>query len=295
MMILSSPFLAFARTEIPYPQPQGFVTDITQTLNQNQKAGIEQDLSQFQKETGNEIAVLIVKTTAPETIEEYSIHVTDAWKIGQKKIDNGILFTIAMDDRTMRIEVGRGLEGALTDGESVQIINQHIKPLFQQGKFFEGIQAGLTVMKQIAKGEFDKNTLSTTNPDMTPDPFGTVMSIALFIVPCLLLTFGAGWMAKSKKILAGGITGAIIAGIAGFFAGIGLWYMITSIIGGGIIGLMIDKSVSGGTKGPGGTGRGGFWGGGFGGGGFGGGSSGGGGFGGFGGGGFSGGGGSGRW
>lgn len=292
MIIFSLPFLSFAKS-IGYPSPQGFFTDITGTLNQNQKNQLEQDLSNFKKETGNEIAILIVGTTEPETIEQYSIHVTDEWKIGQKGLDNGILFVIAIEDHAMRIEVGRGLEGALTDIESVGILNQFVKPFFQQGKYFEGIQAGTEIIKQIAKGEFDKSTLENTS-STSEDPIGTVMSILLFIVPFILLTFCAGWMAKSKGILAGGITGAAIAAIAATVVGIGIFYIIGAAIGGGIVGLFIDKSVSGGTKGPGGTGRGGFWGGGFGGGGFGGGSSGGG-FGGFGGGGFSGGGGSGRW
>ena len=104
-------------------------------------ASLTQTLKDLETRKGSQIAVLIVPTTAPETIEQYSIRVAEAWKIGRKKIDDGALLVVAKDDHKLRIEVGYGLEGALTDVTASRIIDEIITPKFRSGDFAGGISA----------------------------------------------------------------------------------------------------------------------------------------------------------
>jgi uncharacterized protein len=97
--------------------------------------------------------VLIVPTTQPEPIEEYSIRVVDQWKLGRKGVDDGALLLVAKDDHKVRIEVGRGLEGVLTDALSNRILDETIKPAFRRGDLYGGIDAGLEQMMKLVSGE----------------------------------------------------------------------------------------------------------------------------------------------
>src|SRR5271156_2547633 len=110
-----------ALADVAVPPLTGRVVDQTGTLSSGDIASLTQTLKDFQARKGSQIAVLIVPTTAPETIEQYSIRVTEGWKIGRKKIDDGVLLVIAKNDRKLRIEAGYGLEGALTDVTSERI------------------------------------------------------------------------------------------------------------------------------------------------------------------------------
>ena len=112
-LMLCWAWAAFA--DVAIPALTGRVVDQTATLTPDQAAALEQKLKAFEDRKGTQIAVLIVPTTEPETIEQFSIRVAEAWKIGRKKIDDGALLVVAKNDRTLRIEVGYGLEGALTD------------------------------------------------------------------------------------------------------------------------------------------------------------------------------------
>jgi uncharacterized protein len=105
---------AAAQDLAPVPALTGRVTDLTGTLTQGQKAALEAQLAAFQARRGSQLAVLIVPTTRPEEIEQYSIRVVEQWKLGRKNVDDGALLLIAKNDRRLRIEVGYGLEGALT-------------------------------------------------------------------------------------------------------------------------------------------------------------------------------------
>ncbi|MFM0415931.1 TPM domain-containing protein [Paraburkholderia aromaticivorans] len=129
------------------------VTDQTGTLTSDQTNTLEQTLQAFESRKGTQIAVLIVPTTEPETIEQYSLRVVDQWKLGRKKVDDGALLIVAKNDRTLRIEVGYGLEGALNDAISNRIINEVIVPRFREGDFSGGITAGIDQMIRVADGE----------------------------------------------------------------------------------------------------------------------------------------------
>ena len=137
----------------PVPKLSARVTDLTGTLTAEQQTLLEQKLAAFESAKGSQLAVLIVPTTAPEAIEDYSIRVVDQWKLGRQKVDDGALLIIAKNDRRVRIEVGRGLEGVLTDAMSNRIISETVTPAFRQGNFYGGIDAGLEAMMKLIQGE----------------------------------------------------------------------------------------------------------------------------------------------
>ena len=127
----------------------GRVVDQTGTLSAGDIASLTQTLKDLETRKGSQIAVLIVPTTDGEAIEQFSLRVAEAWKIGRKKIDDGALLVIAKNDRRLRIEVGYGLEGALTDATTKRIIDEDITPKFKTGDFAGGVSAGVDRMIRV--------------------------------------------------------------------------------------------------------------------------------------------------
>ena len=263
------------------------VTDLTGTLTAGQQAELEQKLADFEARKGAQLAVLLVPSTQPEDIEQYSIRVAESWKLGRKKVDDGALLIIAKDDHTLRIENGYGLEGVLTDAASNRIITDTMVPLLRQGQYFAAITAGVDQMIGLIDGE------SLPPPDRTwqrrtEGGWRNVLPIAVvgFLVLSSVLRAMFGRAAGSA--LTGGGTGLLVylfTQAVGLAIGVGVGSFLAALL----LGLNGGGWSSGGRGGFGG-GFGGF--GGFGG--MGGGFGGGGGFSG-GGGGFGGGGASGRW
>jgi uncharacterized protein len=142
---------AFALVAVP--QLTGRVVDQTGTLSSGDIAQLTQTLADLEKRKGSQVAVLIVPTTDGEAIEQFSLRVAEAWKIGRKKVDDGALLVIAKNDRHLRIEVGYGLEGALTDVTAKRIIDEVITPKFRSGDFAGGISAGVNRMIDLINGE----------------------------------------------------------------------------------------------------------------------------------------------
>jgi uncharacterized protein len=153
LLALAAPWTARAQPLQPVPALAARVTDLTGTLSAAERSSIESKLEAFEARKGAQIAVLIVPTTQPEAIEQYSIRVVDAWKLGREKPDDGALLLVAKDDRALRIEVGRGLEGALTDLASNRIIDETVVPRFREGDFAGGISAGVDRMIGVVEGE----------------------------------------------------------------------------------------------------------------------------------------------
>ncbi len=149
--MLALPAIAQELQAIPPLQTR--VTDLTGTLTAGQQSELEQKLTAFEQRKGAQIALLIVPTTAPEAIEQYSIRVADAWKVGRTGQDDGVLLLVALQDRALRIETGYGLEGALPDSIARRIIDDTIKPLFRQGDIFGGVSAGLQQIIKVVDGE----------------------------------------------------------------------------------------------------------------------------------------------
>jgi uncharacterized protein len=152
-LLLGAIGLASAQGLAPIPKLDARVTDLTGTLTAAQKSGLEEKLAAYEASKGSQIVVLIVPTTQPEEIEQYSIRVVEQWRIGRAKVDDGVLLIIAKNDRRVRIEVGYGLEGALPDAIANRIIAETIRPLFQQNNYYGGIDAGLDQIIRVIGGE----------------------------------------------------------------------------------------------------------------------------------------------
>ncbi len=151
VLLLAAPLWAGA--EVPVPPLKARVTDLTSTLSGDQAGALEQKLAALEARKGSQVAVLLVPTTQPEAIEQYSIRVVEEWKLGRKGVDDGVLLLIAKNDRKLRIEVGRGLEGAIPDAYARRIIDEEIAPRFKQGNFAGGIEAGVTRITKLIDGE----------------------------------------------------------------------------------------------------------------------------------------------
>lgn len=153
VLALAAAVPAGAQELQPIPPLAARVTDETGTLTTGQRAALEAKLAAFEARKGAQLAVLVVATTEPEAIEQYAIRVVDAWKLGREKPDDGALLLVAREDRELRIEVGRGLEGALTDLVANRIIDETIVPRFREGDFAGGISAGVDRMIAVVDGE----------------------------------------------------------------------------------------------------------------------------------------------
>ena len=260
--------------DVGIPKLNSRVTDTANILTISQKANIEQRLKALEQSKGSQIAVLIISTSKPESIEGYSIRVVDKWKLGRKGIDDGVLLLIAHDDHKIRIEVGYGLEGAITDLSSGRIIRQFITPEFKKGNFYEGILSGVIQLTNLINGE--PLPEPTSNQGNNAD--------ASFALP--LVIFASLFFPKFLSPLLGRTNAALIVTIVGTAI---VWFLFHDVIITGIafVFLLLSFAETRETFHDG-------TGGGFGGGGFGGGFGGGGGFSG-GGGGFGGGGASGGW
>jgi len=248
------------------------VTDLAQTLAPAEQQALEAKLADWEARTGNQLAVLIVPTTQPEPIEAYSIRVAEAWKLGRKGNDNGLLFLVAKNDRKMRIEVGYGFEGTLTDVTSRRIIAEDVAPLFREGKFAAGINAGVDrITKAVAEGKPLPPRQATAKPKAGAEgfDFGTLMLILFIVVPVVGMVLrsifgtlagsaaGGAVVGAAAWFFAGSLVVAIIAGIVAFIV------IIFSGAGGGRPGRGGGLSLPGGGWGGGGSsGGGGFSGGG---------------------------------
>ncbi len=152
------------------------VMDMVGILKESEIRSIEKKIFELEKEKGSQIGVLIVSSTKPETIEEYSIKVAEKWKLGRKGIDDGVLFVIALNDRKMRIEVGYGLEGAIPDAKAKQILEDYVKPHFKEKKYYDGISICVDMLIKLIRGE----ALPPPKKDSNSEVLNSI--IAFFII-----------------------------------------------------------------------------------------------------------------
>ena len=265
--MLLSIFPVWAETAIPPLRER--VTDQANVLTPGDRKALEAKLTAFEQTRGGQIAVLIVESTQPEEIAQYSIRVVEAWKLGRKGVDDGVLMLFAMQDRAMRIEVGRGLEGTIPDAIAKRVIAETITPHFQRGDIAGGINAGADALIKLAAGESLPAPVSGQGGgDALSDAGPTILIMAILLGSILRIFFG--------RLIGASVAGTLAFGAAWLVLGTLLAAIVSAVLA-FVFTLM---------RGGGGRSTGGFGGGSFGGGG--------GGFGG-GGGGFGGGGASGRW
>jgi uncharacterized protein len=218
----------FASEEIPVPPLAARVTDLTGTLSAAQARSLDQSLREFESSKGSQIAVLMVPTVKPETIEQFSIRVAEAWKIGRARVDDGIIIVIAKNDQQLRIEVGRGLEGAIPDVIAKRVIREVIAPHFLANDFYGGIVEGSRALMNLIRGERLPAPAAPSGSAQSWDDVAPVLGVAFAVVMLLgtLLTKIAGRAAGSSLvalvaggaawIFTGGVFLAVIAAIISF-------------------------------------------------------------------------------
>jgi uncharacterized protein len=243
-LLLCFAFAAFA--DVAVPPLSGRVVDQTGTLSADDIAALTQTLKGLELRKGSQVAVLIVPTTAPETIEQYSIRVAEAWKIGRKKIDDGALLVVAKNDQKLRIEVGYGLEGALTDVTSNRIIDEIITPKFRSGDFAGGISAGVDRIIGVIDGEplpAPQQQDSGSSLYQLINPFNPIVIVAV-------LGLGAFLRSLLGRLAGGLTTGGLIGVLAWFIAG----SLVVSLIAGAIAAFftMFSNGLASGSGGRGG-------------------------------------------
>jgi uncharacterized protein len=201
---------AFAADEVAVPPLKARVTDLTGTLGADQIRTLDDRLRDFERRKGSQVAVLILPTTQPETIEQYSIRVADAWKVGRAKVDDGVILVVAKNDRKLRVEVGYGLEGAIPDAIAKRVISDVIAPHFRAGDFYGGIAAGTDALMKLIDGEpLPAPKWENEGGARSPD-YGS-----LFVIMLVLATGGGAIL---SRVLGRGV-GAIGTGaLAGFLA-----------------------------------------------------------------------------
>ena len=227
VLLVAPLFVASVSADIAVPPLKTRVTDLTATLTAEQSAALEAKLAAFEQRKGSQIAVLLVPTTEPETIEQYSIRVTDQWKIGRKGVGDGVLLLIAKNDRRMRIEAGRGLEGALPDAIGKRIIDEYMVAPFKNADFNGGINAGVDRIIKLVDGE----------PLPAPKAVNRGSSAKFSVDDALtwgglLVVFVGGFLRSIFGTFLGSLIAGSIAGVAAAFLGAGA-------IGGGVVGLIV--------------------------------------------------------
>jgi len=263
IMLLSMPLMghagATAPQEIAVPALTQRVTDLAGTLDSQQQAALESRLAQFEQQGGSQIAILIVPTTQPEAIDQYSIRVVDQWKLGREGVDDGILILVARNDRQMRIEVGYGLEGAIPDAIANRIIDEIMAPHFRQGDFYSGLAATVDQLARLIEGE------SLPEPQMRSEG---AWEGALPLILFGGLAVGAILRAIFGNFLGGALNGGLIGAAVWLLGGGLLVALVLAVIAfvitlSGGLGLMQGMGRGGfGGLGGGGFGSGGFSGGG---------------------------------
>lgn len=235
LSLLGAALPARAQQFVAVPPLTAHVTDTAGMLSAQQRGALDNVLADYEAKTGSQIAVLLVPSTAPEAIEQYGIRVVDAWKLGRKGVDDGVLLLVARDNppalRRLRIEAGRGVQGVLTDAQSKRVLQDVIAPHFRQNDYYGGLVAGVGAIATL----LDRETFPT--PDQAPEPaaadaadigpwsplllFGFLLLLALFRSRGPRQLHQGGWGRDAAGVLLGAALGRLSqrSGGGGFSSG----------------------------------------------------------------------------
>ena len=260
--LLAWPLAGLAQSLQPIPPLSARVIDQTATLTDSQRRALEDKLAAFERERGSQVVVLLVRTTAPEDIADYTQRLGDAWKIGRKAVGDGVLLVVAKDDRTLRIATAKAVEGAIPDLIAHRIIDGAITPRFKQGDFHAGLDAGVDQILARLKGE----ELPLPPAQAAAGQGVNWEELLIFI------GFAAPVISRVLRGILGRTLGSlaatgIVGGIAWSFTG-SIFIALAAALVAGLMGLLMARLPrgGGGGGGGGGSGSGGGWGGGSGGG-----------------------------
>jgi uncharacterized protein len=248
---------AWAQDVLPVPPLSGRVIDQTATLSADQKTAIETKLADFESQAGPQIVVLLVPATAPEDIAAYAQRVADSWKIGRRNVGDGLLLVVAKNERAVRIEVAKALEGAVPDLAARQIIDRAIVPAFKTGDYAGGLNAGLDQLMARIRGE----NLPAPQPrggaphgasnlgDLGLAPFIVVFVVGSLLAKLLGRKLGSLLSAVAAAGLAWWMTASLLLAIGAAFAAV----ILVGVLGiGGALRLLGGIRMGGGGGGGGG-------------------------------------------
>lgn len=216
------PLLGWSANEVVLPPLTERVTDLTGTLSTADRASLTASLAALEKEKGAQITIVMLPTTQPETIEQFGIRLAEAWKIGRKGVDDGVIVIVAKNDRKMRIEVGYGLEGAIPDAIAKRIVAEQMAPRFREGDFAGGLRATVATLDKAIRGE------ALPAPVAPAAQSGTDPGDALMF---LLIVLFMGGVIRSMFGLLGSVA---VSGVAGWLA----WSVFASLGIAGIAALL---------------------------------------------------------
>ena len=240
--LLAAP--ASAQDLVAVPPLTAPVMDLTGTLTPDQVAALEAKLRAFERSKGSQVAVLIVRSTQPEAIEQYSLRVAETWKLGREGIDDGILLLVALDDRKLRIEVGYGLEGAVPDAIANRIIDEDISPQFRRGDYYGGVTTGVDRLLRVIDGE------PLPEPELDSPAQGIPGLFSLLPFLLIFAMVGGGIFRRMFGRVGGALaTGGLVAFL--------VWFLI-GVLGLSVIAGFLAFIFSLGGGGGGGGGRGGW-------------------------------------
>ena len=231
-----------AAEPVPLPALQTRVTDLTATLDATQRGRLEARLAAIDRAGRAQVAVLLLPSTEPETIEQFGIRLAEAWKIGRKGADDGLIIIVAKNDHRMRIEVGYGLEGRIPDAIASRIVNERMAPAFRQGDFFGGLDAAIVAVDQALGG-----TAEAAPPAADPVAATAGAMRGDWIEWLFMLAMGAGVLRAIFGLL-GSLAAAALGGWLGFmvFGSTGI-----ALVAGVVVFLLSFVSLAGGGRGGG--------------------------------------------
>jgi uncharacterized protein len=219
------PLAGWSAGPLALPALSGRVVDTTATLSAVERSALNERLAQLETEKGAQVVVLIVPTTQPESIEQYGIRLAEAWKIGRRGVNDGVIVIVARDDRAMRIEVGYGLEGAIPDAIARRIIDEQMAPRFRQGDFAGGLNAAVDALSRLIGGEALPPPAAKPGDKGSSFDSDTLLFVAIFLASIARAIFGllgslavsllAGWLAWMSF---GSLLAGLIAALLTFFA-----------------------------------------------------------------------------
>jgi uncharacterized protein len=266
------PLLGWSANEVALPALTERVTDLTGTLSAEDRAGLTASLAALEKDKGAQIAIVMLPTTQPEAIEQFGIRLAEAWKIGRKGVDDGVIVIVAKDDRRMRIEVGYGLEGAIPDAIAKRIVAEQMAPRFREGDFAGGLRATVATLDKVIRGEpLPAPVVQTASSGADSGDALTFLLIVFFMAGVIRSMFGllgslavsgvAGWLAWTLFTSLGLAGGAALVAFALSFIrlGRGGWQSGGGFPGGFGGGSSGGGGFSGGGGGFGGGGASGNW------------------------------------
>ncbi len=244
--LLAWPLAGLAQSLQPIPPLSARVIDQTATLTEAQRRALEDKLAAFERERGSQVVVLLLRTTVPEDIADYTQRLGDAWKIGRKEVGDGVLLVVAKDDRTLRIATAKAVEGAIPDLIAHRIIEGAITPRFKQGEFYAGLDAGVDQILARLKGE------ELPLPDAGQATPGTDWQELLIFLGFAAPIIAAVLRSMLGRLLGSLVATAVVGGLVWAFTA-SLWIALAAALLAGVMSLFMARLPSrGGGPGPGG-------------------------------------------